>query len=914
KGFENEWRKHHTSAVTRDLWRYDVATGKHTNLTAHAGEDRNPVLGADGRSMLFLSERNGGSMNVYTMPLDGSSAPKALTSFKKHPVRFLSQGADGTVALTWDGEIYTMKPGGKPSKVKIDIVSDEYDPVQMLGVTSGAHSGVPSPDGKEVAFVKRGEVFVTSVEYPTTKQITHTAAGEGELTWGADNRTLYYTSERDGRANIYKASIVRDDDPNFANATEIAEEVVLPAKDGVDRGNPKVSPDGKKLAFVQDGCRLMVMDLDSRKVRQLTDGSMNRYRAGVDYVWSPDSRWIALSMVDNLHDPYYNLGIVNVEGTPKVTNLTNTGYFDMDPLWTPDGNAVIFMSDRYGMRNHASWGSQYDVMAVFMNRDALDRFRMNEEDYKLLKDAEAKAEKEAKKADKDKKEGKDKKKDKKEESDAAGKDDKAINVELDGIEDRVVRLTPYSSDIAAAVVDADGEKLYYLSAVEKGYDLWKIDLRKGGASIVNKLDAQSGLGLATDKDAKTLFMLGSRMMKKMDMGTERIKNISYTGRMKLDRAAEREAMFNDVYRSEKERFYVADMHGVDWDALTTHYRKFLPHISNNYDFSEMLSELLGELNVSHTGSGYRGSGAEETTASLGLLYDLKHTGKGLKVAEVVKGGPLDRAASKVKAGMVVESVNGETVDGATDYTVMFNGLVGKKTLLSVYDPETGTRFDEVVVPIGQGAMNDLLYKRWVRNRAADVDRMSGGRLGYVHIQSMGDDSFRQIYADILGKYNTREGIVIDTRWNGGGRLHEDIEILFSGEKYFTQEVRGEQTCDMPSRRWNKPSIMIQGEANYSNAHGTPWVYKHRGLGKLVGMPVPGTMTSVNWITLQDPSLYFGIPVVGYRLADGSFLENQQLEPDIKIANDADVIVTGEDQQLRRAVEELLRDIDARKKK
>lgn len=519
KGFENEWRKHHTSSVTRDLWRYDVATGKHTNLTAHAGEDRNPVLAADGRSMLFLSERDGGSMNVYTMPLDGSSSPKALTSFRNHPVRFLSQGADGTVALAWDGEIYTMKSGSKPVKVKIDIVSDEYDPVQIFGVSSGANSGIPSPDGKEVAFVKRGEVFVTSVEYATTKQITHTAAGEGELTWGSDNRTLYYTSERDGNANIYKAVIVREEDPNFANATEIKEEVVLPAKKGVKRNNPKVSPDGKKLAFVQDGCKLMVMDIDSRKVRQLTDGSMNRYRAGVDYVWSPDSRWLALSMVDNLHDPYYNLGIVNVEGDPKVTNLTNTGYFDMEPRWTPDGNAVIFLSDRYGMRNHASWGSQYDVMAVFMNQDALDRFRMSEEDFKLLKDAESKAEKEAKKADKEKKDGKDKKKDKKDDKDKADdkdadkKAEKAIDVELDGIEERIVRLTPYSSDIAAAAVDADFEKLYYLSAVEKGYDLWKIDLRKGDAAIVNKLDAQSGLSLATDKDAKTLFMLGSRMMK-----------------------------------------------------------------------------------------------------------------------------------------------------------------------------------------------------------------------------------------------------------------------------------------------------------------------------------------------------------------------------------------------------------------
>ena len=207
-------------------------------------------------------------------------------------------------------------------------------------------------------------------------------------------------------------------------------------------------------------------------------------------------------------------------------------------------------------------------------------------------------------------------------------------------------------------------------------------------------------------------------------------------------------------------------------------------------------------------------------------------------------------------------------------------------------------------------MNDLLYNRWVRNRAADVDRLSNGRLGYVHIRSMADPAFRDLYSKVLGEYVGKDGIVIDTRWNGGGRMHEDIEVMFSGEKYFHQEVHGRRSGDMPSRRWNKPSIMIIGEGNYSNAHGTPWVYKHKTLGKLVGMPVPGTMSSVNWINLQDPSLVFGVPVTGYKLADGSYLENQQLEPDIKVANDAVTVVTGTDQQLEAAVKALLQDIDS----
>ena len=218
-----------------------------------------------------------------------------------------------------------------------------------------------------------------------------------------------------------------------------------------------------------------------------------------------------------------------------------------------------------------------------------------------------------------------------------------------------------------------------------------------------------------------------------------------------------------------------------------------------------------------------------------------------------------------------------------------------------------------MIPISQGQLSTLLYKRWVKRRAADVERLSGGRLGYVHIESMGDPSFRTVYAEILGRYNHCDGIVIDTRFNGGGRLHEDIEVLFSGEKYLTQVIRGKEACDMPSRRWNKPSIMITCEANYSNAHGTPWVYKRMGIGKVVGMPVPGTMTSVSWERLQDPTLVFGIPVIGYRLDDGSYLENTQLEPDVEVANSPKQVVEGRDEQLEKAVEELLRQIDEERK-
>lgn len=896
KGTENEWRKHHTSSVTRGLWKYDFKTGEHTPLVDHAGEDRDPVVSPDGKTMLFLSERDGGSMNVYSLALDNvDAAPKALTSFKEHPVRFLSQGRNGLTAMTWDGEIYTMMPGRKPARLNVEIVADDYYAPSIMNVSSGAQDAVPSPDGKMVAFIRRGDLFVTSVEYPTTKQVTATPQAESAPTWGSDNRTIYYVSDRSGRPDLYVASLTRDDDPDFPNATAISDSSVFKSGN-VERDSPQVSPDGKKLAYVEDRCRLMVMDIDSRKVTQLTDGSLAKARMGVDFTWSPDSRWIAFTTVGHGHDPYMDLAIVNVDGkNPEITPLTESAYFDESPRWSPDGSCVVFVSDRFGMRNQASWGSQSDVFAVFVNQDALDRFQMNEEDYKLLVDAESKSKKEKKDS-------------------ADDEADDLVKVEREGMADRLVRLTPFSSDLAGAVMDKKSEKLYFLTRVEKGYDLWQLDLRKGGASIAQKLGAGAPPSMAFDADASALFLLSGSMMKKITLPGS-AKNITYNARMRLDRAAEREYMLEYVRDMEKKKFYVKDMHGVKWDALVDHYRRFLPHIDNNYDFSEMLSELLGELNVSHTGSGYRASGSpDETTADLGLLYDFDFDGPGLRVAEIVKGGPLAKASSAVKVGDVIVAVDGTEITADTDLASLLNGLAGHKVLIRVKPAKGGDEFEEVVKPITLGAMSSLLYDRWVAARAADVDSLSGGRLGYVHIRSMSDDSFRRIYTDILGKYNDREGIVIDTRFNGGGRMHEDIEILFSGEKYLTQVVRGVDVCDMPSRRWNKPSIMIQGEANYSNAHGTPWVYKTRGLGKLVGMPVPGTMTSVNWVTLQDPTMYFGIPVIGYRTADGSYLENKQLEPDVKVANTPARLAAGIDDQLRVAVDELLRDIDSKKKK
>ncbi len=904
KGSEDKWRKHHTSSVTRDIWRYDPKSETYTNLTARPGEDREPAASANPGEYYFLSERDGGSFNVYSASMTPGSAVKKLTDFKDHPVRFLSTGAGDRMAFVYNGELYTMTPGTQPLKLPVELTDDDIDDVEDVSFTR-ISNGAVSPDGKQVAFTARGEVFVTATDYSSMKQLTHTPEVESRLSWGKDGRSLYYGSLRSGRSNIYKASIKRKEDPNFSNATLIEETAMFP-EDGVERGYPSVSPDGKKMAYIEDRRILKVMDLASGAVKTLDDRITNYRSGGYGVAWSPDSKWLTLEVMNPMHDPYGDIAMVNVE-TGEFINLTNTGYFDQEPRFTDDGNAVIFASERYGLRNHASWGSQYDVMMVFLNKEAYDKFRLSEEDFALLKEVEDQQKKAASKGDavKDKK-GKKNKKDNK--GDTKENESNDLKIDRAGIQERIVRLTPNSSNLSDYVVTKDGETLYYLSEFEDGYDLWKKDLRKGDVSLVKKLGS-GGVGIQTDKEGN-LYLVGSSV-KKFNPKSKELKTVTTSGKVKVDPAKEREAMLNYVKNEARERFYLPEM-PIDWEMYVENYRRFLPHINNGYDFADLLSELLGELNVSHSGGRYYPAGAKDQTASLGLIYDLTAETPGLKVEEVIEGGPFDRATSRMRAGDVIEAINGENVTADTDWSTLLNNTSRKKTLVSIYNPTSGERWEEVVIPITSGVESNLLYKRWVKSREEAVDSLSGGRLGYVHIRSMGDDSFREIYSKILGKYYNREGIVIDTRWNGGGRLHEDIEVLFSGDKYLTQEVHGRKTGEMPSRRWNKPSIMIIGEANYSNAHGTPWVYKHKNLGKLVGMPVPGTMSSVNWITLQNDDYIFGVPVVAFRTEDGTVLENTQLEPDIKVANLPADVVKGIDSQLEAAVRSLLSDLDSKR--
>ena len=896
---ENEYRKHHTSSASRDIWLYTPKDKKLTCLVSRPGEDRCPRFAPDGKSFYFLSEQNGKSFNVYEQEITGTTA-KQLTNFERLPVRDLTIAKNGLLCFTYDGEIYTLKKGDTPKKLHIDLIplADDLEN-KPITFRSGVSEATLSPNGKEVAFVVRGDIYVTFVQHNDTKRITNTPTQERSVTFAPDGKSIVYAGERNGSWNLYQTKIVSPDEKYFTLATELKEEPLLTTPQQTFQ--PVFSPDGKEVAFLEDRTKLKVINLDTKVVREITNGSKNYSYADGDmaFDWSPDGKWFVLQYIDKHRWPNTDIGLVSAAGGAPITNLTMSGYTDTNPRFMMDGNLIIWNSDRNGLRSHASWGAQEDVYGFFINKEAFDKYKLSKSEYEVLKDAEKDSKKEEKKSD-----NKDSKKNKKDDPTV-----KPLNIDLNRVEDRIVRLTIHSSDLSDAIVTKDGESLYYLCAFEGRYNLWKTDLRKRETKKVLDLNT-SPSSITLDKDEANMLVTSSTAMTAIAIASEKQTPVSFTANFDWNPRAEREYIYQHVCQQIVDKFYRTDLHGVDWKFYTSAYAKFLPHINNNYDFSTLLSELLGELNASHTGSGFRAPQNAEAwqTSSIGVFFDRNYKGDGVKVTEIIPTGPFDQAASQLKPGDIITHIDGEPVANYGEFPRLLNRKAGTRTRVSF--SHNGTTINEVIKPVSLGLLREILYERWIEQRRHEVDSLSKGRLGYIHIRAMDSESFRTIYSELFGRYNDREGVVIDTRYNGGGHLHEDLEVLFGGKKYLDQVPREQWVGEQPRKRWKKPSIMLVSEANYSNAHGTPWVYKKLGIGKLVGMPIPGTMTSVWWETQIDPTLYFGVPIVGYIDASDHYLENQQLAPDIQVPLDYLRLEKGHDSQIERAVQELLKECDA----
>jgi len=900
KGFEDPWRKHHTSSVTRDIWIYDTKKDEYVQVSSFEGEDREPVWGSDDNTFYFLSEKDG-SQNIYKAVVGGNAIVTQVSKMKNHPVRHLTRANDGTLSFSYDGELYTMKEGGTPQKVQIVINADTRGrDEKILPINTGVTQTALSPNGKEIAFVVRGEVFVTSVEGGLTKRITNTPQQERNVNFSPDGRTIYYSTERANSWDIYKASIERKEEPYFYVSTVVKEEPVI-ATDA-EEFQPELSPDGKEVAYLEERNILKIYNIATKKSRTILPRGINFSYADGDqyYTWSPDGKWIAFNSSEGRW-PSFDVALMKADGTGERKNLTNSGFFDFQPKWAFGGKALLWTTDRDGKRPLAFQGArESDVYAMFFDQEAYDKFKLTKEEFSIEKEREDKEKEEAKK-------------------DSANKitpPKKGWEPLFEGLDNRKIRLTINSGNISDYILSNDGEKLYFIARMEKGYDLWMTNVRTKETKLVAKLDGGPG-GMSVSKDAKNLFVVSDGKIVKVEADAGKVTPVTVNGEMVLRADKERQYIFEHAWRQVGKKFYDPTIHGINWKMYRDEYAKFLPHINNNYDFQELLSELLGELNASHTGGRYAPPQQNtDATASLGLLYDEMYDGNGIKVVEVLEGGPFTNAKTKIRKGVIIEKINGEVVANDMDWSRLLNRQSGKNVLLSLYDPETKQRWDEATKPITPGEEQTLLYQRWVNKNRKKVEELSGGKVGYVHVQGMNDASYRSVFEDVLGKAIDKDALIVDTRFNGGGNLHDDLATFLGGKKYLQMAPQSVQTNNafVPRGRWSNPSVVLMSESNYSDAHLFPYAYKAMEVGKLIGMPVPGTGTSVWWETQIDPTLVFGIPMVAYIGKEKRPLENLQLEPDIKVANDYKSVLSGKDPQLERAVKEMLDEVKKNKDK
>ncbi|MBI5442066.1 MAG: PDZ domain-containing protein, partial [Deltaproteobacteria bacterium] len=666
------------------------------------------------------------------------------------------------------------------------------------------------------------------------------------------------------------------------------------------------SPDGKEVAYLEERTTLKVLNLASGQSRVVLPGDLNYSYSDGDqwYEWSPDGRTLAVQFLSPTRWSS-EVGLVPAAGGATVTNLTRSGYEDERPHWARKGEVLLWATDRHGARQQAGGAREQDVYAAFLTRKAWDRFRLDEGAYSQVAEKDKEAEK-GKDKDKEKDKAKDKEKDKAPVDKAAVKLPDPVTLELDAIEDRTVRLSMHSADLADADLTPDGETLVYLAKFEKGYDLWKYVPRKKEIKLLAKLDAERSAAFHLDAEGKKAVVLADDRMVTVELESGKSTPVKLSAKLELRAAEEREALFEHAWRQTQKKFYVENLHGVDWPALKTVYARFLPHVDNNRDFAELISEMQGELNASHTGGRYRPTRPDaDSTAALGFFPDPAWTGEGVRVLEVVEKSPLQQAGSKVRAGVVITAIDGKTIAPGADWYPLLNRKAGTRVRLSLLDPASQKRWEESVKPISWDDQASLLYARWVRSRRAEVERLSGGRLGYAHIRGMNDGAYREMYEEVFGRAIEKEAIVLDTRFNGGGNLVEPLTVFLSGQVYYRAVPRGRQIGVEPGMRWTKPSIVVMNEGNYSDAHCFPTAYKALNLGDTVGMQVPGTCTSVWWERLQDRSLTFGIPQVGYLDPAGDLTENKHLDPDHLVDNDPALEAAGRDEQLEKAVSVLL---------
>ncbi|GAM72532.1 protease-related protein [Vibrio sp. JCM 19236] len=590
---EQAYRKHHTSSAARDIWLYQG--GKHLQLTQFKGEDRDAHWSSDDSAMYYLSERSG-SFNVWRKGLDSSnSEPTQQTFFKDFPVRALSVSNKDDLVFSYDGDIW-LKAKDDEKSHKVDIH------IRKLGMKDGSRNVnlkyeisefAISPTAPEAAIVARGDIFVVSMRSGNIVRVTHTPEKEASVSFSADGKSLYYTSERNGNWDIYKSEIAPTDE-SFITASSINEQAVT--QTDVDETQPLLSPDNGKLAYRVNSNSLVVENLKDNSTKTLISAKeFYSYEASDwHYSWSPDSRYMVSRLGTVLGKN--QIALFDTSGKQDKVVLNNSGFIKYSPKFSQDGQIVYWFTPRDGNTELDGSPVAGDIYALALNPVA---------DYNWFRPDD----------------GTDIKSGKKE-------DDKSTQFEANGLDNRLHRLTPFSLDIKDMFLSPDNKDLLVIYSQKDNYVFADINTKTGefNQMFTRPKNAVKDVQMSPSNDA--LVILGNGMIDKVTLANHKSDAKYFDVQAEFNFGKERDYIFNHVWRMTKNRFYDKDLHGVDWNALGQSYSRYLPSIHTYPEFAEMLSEMVGELNASHTGANYFGAGRNrEKVASLGVFYDDTYQGE-----------------------------------------------------------------------------------------------------------------------------------------------------------------------------------------------------------------------------------------------------------------------------------------------
>lgn len=914
------WRKYYRGAYSTDVVVMDVAAKRATKLTDFDGLDSWPMWSTDG-AIYFVSDREGnGLTNIWRVDERGGKADR-VTSFKAGDVRWPAMSADGKVIVfEHDFGIWKLDVGSKKTTpIRLDISAETQENAsEVVTFSSQADDYDLAPGSRRIAFSIHGEIFTAPVEEGDIKQITESSSRDRNVGYSPDGKWLAYISDRSGREELYVAAV-----DGLGEAQKITDIDAL--KFGYEW-----SPDSKELAFTASDDKLRKVAVATKQATVLDS---SRYGNIGPPQWSPDGKWIAYAKADEARTTdVYLIAASGEDKTPhKVTFDSNN---DTNPSFAPDGRKLFFA------RIEASGGAtQNSVQLYSVGLEHLDRDPDDAEERAEAQSAQAPQAEDSEGTPAARRPA------------AAPRPPREIKVDWAGMKHRTRQITRMPFPIFNYRVAPDSRTIVFVTTEPAGIAsipvIYSIQddgkrLTRITAGAPPNEDGEGGPGggggfgggiseLNISRDGRTLFFREREGIYSVPLpagaaggaaaaaarggsgGAEGARRrIAFSVKVRVDHPAEWAEMFDDAWRTMKYRFYDPNMHGFDWDAARAKYQPLVDFVGDRQELLNIINEMIGELNASHTGAappprGQGGGGA--TTGHLGVDLEPDKAAGRYKVTYIYEDGPADKDWVKVNVGDYLIAINGKQVKAGDEYWQLLTNRLNRKVNVTLNDkPGDEGAWTTRIEPVTANAFNQLRYSRWVNERRKKVDELSNGRIGYLHIQAMNPPSLRKFEKEIR-EFRNKEALIIDQRWNGGGNIEQELLAILVQRQYQIWQPRGTEASGRPFAGYFGPKVVLQNWRSASNAEMFPAGFRALGLGKVIGTPTMGAVIGTGSYSLIDASTV-RTPGVGVYLADPkrTNMENYGVQPDIAVDNSPEDNLAGRDRQLEAAVEELLKQL------